>query len=240
MYSNVIQQMTYPLIERLTGKPFEQYIRETVLQPIGMENTVWSVEAAGQEMALGHQLRYTSEGVDARLMRIKCEHDKLGKVCGMASLRMITTIGDVVRAQMVCYPGPTTLMEKAKLLRHLKEHPLFAEMSQPLGDLAQSVREVDAKGSEIPGSGTLNMKIGEYVLSGHHGACAGFRAHIVRVPELKFGVGILTNSSEGLNLAHWAEAWMIGQLTGNEVLADSVHAQWVDRRVSTRVLTFQD
>ena len=224
MYSNAIQQLTYPLMERLTKCPFDDYIRRTILQPLGMTHTGWLVEEAGEELALGYQARYTPQGIEDLLMEIRCGHDALGGESGMASLRMITTIGDTASPILNrSYEADT----QAKLLRHLQHNPHFPGMAVPLSDVDMSIAEGDVMSSELSGSGARVIKMGHYLMAGHSGACAGYRAHMMRVPKLGFGIGVLTNSTEGLDLACWIESWVIGQITSNSTLTDSVHAQRV-------------
>jgi hypothetical protein len=54
----------------------------------------------------------------------------------------------------------------------------------------------------------------------HSGACAGFRALLSHLPDLGVGLGVLSNSTEGSEIANWIESWVISKLTPNKAYHD--------------------
>lgn len=84
------------------------------------------------------------------------------------------------------------------------------------------------EGVELPGTGTISIPLDGRLMSGHTGACAGFRSHILHVPSLNYGIVVLANSTEGLDLALWIESWVMGSIQGNRAeLCDRIYNQWV-------------
>lgn len=94
-------------------------------------------------------------------------------------------------------------------MAYLSRNPHFAEMSIPIPD-----SQTWTEGRSVLGAGTVSSLIDGHLMSGHDGSCAGFRAHMFYFTSLKLGLGILTNSTEGMHVAAWIEAWIVGSLTG--------------------------
>ena len=103
LYSNIAESVAVPLIERITGIAFDQYVKEAILDPLGMYASGYSVEQAGEAIATGHQAIHNEDGIDEHLLKLKHPYDGLGGSFGMASSRLITTIED-----MVCIPVYTS------------------------------------------------------------------------------------------------------------------------------------
>jgi len=94
LYSSIVQQLTYPLIEHLTGQSYRAYVKEAIFDPLGMSATGYSAKEAGDDLAVGYQVRYGEEGLEDRPMALKHGLDGLRLVSCVASTRMITTIED--------------------------------------------------------------------------------------------------------------------------------------------------
>lgn len=109
-YNNMIQSQSLLIIEKITGRPYREYVKSTILLPLGMNSTGWSVEEAGEDMALGWQARHTPEGLDERLMWLKHPYDVLGQQVAVASIRMVSTVGD-----MVSLPSPLSQRTKTEV-----------------------------------------------------------------------------------------------------------------------------
>lgn len=103
LYSNIAESVAVPLIERITGIAFDQYVKEAILDPLGMYASGYSVEQAGEAIATGHQAIHNEDGIDEHLLKLKHPYDGLGGTFGMASSRLITTIED-----MVCFSAYTS------------------------------------------------------------------------------------------------------------------------------------
>lgn len=98
IWSPEIYQLVQPIIESLTGKGFEAYVREAVLDPLGMTSTGFSAAEAGEDLAVGYQIQHGAAvtGENDKLMTLRHGYDGLGNVGAMATLRMISTVEDTV------------------------------------------------------------------------------------------------------------------------------------------------
>lgn len=114
---------------------------------------------------------------------------------------------------------------EAALLRHLPDHPHWKYFSDPQLDPRGSVRKGGVLGEGTLGRGTLGFQLGDHHLVGHIGACAGFRCHVVRNDQLGVGIAVLTNSSEGWDLASCIEGWIVERLTGTTNLCEAVYQE---------------
>lgn len=115
------------------------------------------------------------------------------------------------------------LTVKAKLLRHMRESLSFEGMCKPLAHPEYERGKVFQP--YFYGTGTVSFLLDDIILSGHHGACAGFRAHTMRMRHLECGIAILTNSREGDDLIKWIEAWVVGKLSSKDTLHERAYAE---------------
>jgi CubicO group peptidase (beta-lactamase class C family) len=218
LYSNIVQSVAVPLIEKLSGKSYDQYVRETIFQPLGMECSVFSAEEAGDDLAMGYQAIHTECGTDDHLLEVKHSLDRLGGSFGMSCSRLITTITD-----MVSSPDLDLLTTRAKLLAHIREHSTFESLNKPLNKCKYEEGKLFQE--QFYGTGTVSFMLGDHVFSGHHGECAGFRAHLMRVRSLNCGMAVLTNSGEGNYLIKWIEAWVVSRLDKEVGLHDIAYKE---------------
>jgi CubicO group peptidase (beta-lactamase class C family) len=219
MYSNVAQSAILPVIEALSGKPFEQYIKEEIFEPLGMVSSGYSAREAGADLPTGYQAIHNEQGLENRLLEISHALDRLGGSFGMTSGRLITTIEDMVGNRI----GIGRLTLQARLLSHLRDHPSFPEISVPIGP--HEVLEGKMFGGPFIGTGTTSFLLDGHLMGGHYGECAGFRAHILRISSLRCGIALLANSTEGGDLFKWIEAWLVGKLTNKPDLAERMHKE---------------
>lgn len=89
-------QLMYPMIERLTGKTYELYVRETILEPLGMSSSTYWASKAGDDLALGFQARHGPDGIETKMMALHHPFVVLGKESGISTVRLISTIEDMV------------------------------------------------------------------------------------------------------------------------------------------------
>jgi hypothetical protein len=62
-------------------------------------------------------------------------------------------------------------------------------------------------------------------MSRHYGECAGYRAHVLRIPSLRCGIALLANSTEAGDLFKWIEAWIIGRVTDRPELHEQMYKE---------------
>jgi CubicO group peptidase (beta-lactamase class C family) len=87
-YTNSAFYVAGRVIEVLTGKPFEQALRELVLDPLGLEQSFFFAdEVITRRFAVGHTLNEQQETVVARPWAIgRAAHSAGGIVCGVDEL----------------------------------------------------------------------------------------------------------------------------------------------------------
>jgi CubicO group peptidase (beta-lactamase class C family) len=171
-YSNPGYALAGYLIEKITGQPFDQYIRDTLLRPLGMVNADYPFTDANKALlataydgnppqALGYPLIYLRPAVD-----LKASPSELAKLVQFFLLR-----GRV---------GEVQLVKLESILR----------METPETTLA-------AKNGLRLGYGLANYSTveGGVVTHGHNGGIDGFLSSYRYMPEQNWGYVILLNSS---------------------------------------------
>lgn len=56
----------------------------------------------------------------------------------------------------------------------------------------------------------------------HTGAVAGLKALIVRLPRYDITLGVLTNSTEGWDIAHYVQLWVMEKVAGLKGLSEGL------------------
>ncbi|HEX4744653.1 MAG TPA: serine hydrolase domain-containing protein [Candidatus Limnocylindria bacterium] len=160
------------VIEVVTGKTFEQAMRELLLEPLGMADSVFFAEdAIAFRVAVGHLVRDERAEVARRWALPRNAHAAGG---------ITSTARDQIRYARF-HLGDGTVPDGARLV---SAEGLRA-MRDPIGPrgavgLSWWLRTVD--GTRI---------------ASHGGTTAGQQAEFVLVPERGFGITVLTNSSRG-------------------------------------------
>lgn len=98
-------------------------------------------------------------------------------------------------------------------------------MAVPDQDPAKTIPQGNLLSQDMFGIGTMTYHIGQHVFGGHTGKCAGFRTYIMRNEKLNYGVSVLTNSTEGMELALCIEAWVLSKITGDHNIKDQVYRE---------------
>ena len=188
-YDNLMYIAAGQIIPAVTGKPWEDYIREKILLPLGMNTTNLSnsVFKPGDDYAFPHSK------VDAKL-----------QVIDFVSLDNAAPAGSI----------NSSAAEMAKWVALQLNHGKFPDSEARLFSEAQSREMWSAQtllpAGERPGplSG-LSAKFAAYALGwglrdyhgrklvGHTGGVAGFVSRVMLVPEENLGVVILTNAESG-------------------------------------------
>ena len=171
-YSNPGYAVAGYLIEKVTGEPFDQYIRDTFLRPMGMENADYPFTGANKLLLaaaydgnspkpLGFPLIYLRPAGD-----LKASPGELAKLVQFLLLRGRT--------------GGTQLLKPESIFR----------METPETTLA-------AKNGLRLGYGLANYSSveGGVVTHGHNGGIDGFYSTYRYMPEQNWGYVILLNSS---------------------------------------------
>jgi CubicO group peptidase (beta-lactamase class C family) len=189
-YDNLLYIAAGQIIPAVTGKSWEDYIREKILQPLGMKTSTLSniVFKAGDDYASPHSK------VDGKLQPI-----------------------DFVALDNAAPAGAinSSVAEMAKWVQLQLDHGKFPGREDRLFSERQSREMWSAQTlTPIGGGGdsplaALRPKFSAYALGwglrdykgrklvGHSGGVAGFVTRVLLVPEENLGIVILTNGEEG-------------------------------------------
>jgi CubicO group peptidase (beta-lactamase class C family) len=180
-YSDAGYEMLALVLERATGKPFGDLLRERILAPLGMNDTYLRdrPDVAVPNRARGYTLRregFVAEG-----------ENPLDCLVGSGALD--TTLGDLARWDAA-----------------LAGHRLVQEAT-----VADALRPMTLNdGSEIPYAFGWYLKDdGGHRRLEHPGAWGGYQAFIVRYPDDRFTVVLLANRSD-VNLSDLAARIVAG------------------------------
>jgi len=181
-YSNTGYALLGNIISRVSGKPYQEYIRDKILQPLGMEQTYWEYDnVPAEHLAAGYRWENEQWRLEPML------HD--GSYGSMGGL--ITSIEDFskyVSFHLSAWPprsdddsGPV----KRSTLREMQT-PKFSHLNSDASDLNDDTCAV------ISGYGyglSILMDCHEFKWISHGGALPGFGSNYVIFPE--YGIGIM-------------------------------------------------
>jgi CubicO group peptidase (beta-lactamase class C family) len=181
-YTNTGYNLQAMLIERVTGRPFAEFTKERLFDPLGMTRTQWRDEY--RRVVEDRAIAYRPVGGGAFYMDMPFE-----QVHGNGGL--LTTVGDLLRWTRNLETG------------ELGGPDLLAEMHRQ--GVLDSGREI----SYASGLVVTNYRGVPEVQ--HGGATAGYRAFLTRFPEQGVAVAVLCNRADtnAGGLAHdVADVWL--------------------------------
>ena len=175
-YSNFAFELLGIVVERVAGRPFQDYVRASVLDPLGMSDTVWHPDAEQEgRRAVGYDGRahddrpHVSRQVDSDLMRadggLWSTVENLGRWVG----QQLRSDADLERGEGQVLRGAT-----------------LTQMHRP-----SFVAKADW--TEAQGLCWYGTRTGETVLIGHSGALWGYLTNISFSPSGKVGAIVLLN-----------------------------------------------
>lgn len=174
-YSNLAFALLGEVVARISGRPYTEYVRAQILEPLGMTATTFELnDALRPRMATGYQVRPHEDAPSV------APHPPLnGKVAGGGLYSCVTDLARWVTLHLrTDAPG----REGAQALagRSLKE------MQRP-----QFVEPGWNAGYGLPWRG---QRIGRDIYLGHGGGLPGFLTQILFCPERRLGLIALTNA----------------------------------------------
>src|SRR6202795_2418936 len=188
-YDNLMYIAAGQIIPAVTGKTWEEYIREKILQPLGMKTTNLSttVFKPGDDYAWPHSK------VDGKLQRVPFQDlDNAGPAGAINSSVAEMAKWIMLQLNHGKFPG--------------REERLFSEAQSREMWTAQTLTPIGADESPLA---ALRPKFSAYALGwgvrdyhgrklvGHSGGVSGFVTRVLLVPEENLGIVILTNAEEG-------------------------------------------
>lgn len=193
-YCNTGFSLAGRIIELVTGQPYEDALRELVLDPLGLEQTGFaSPDLVTWPVASGHTLKSREAGFRIyRPWAIPRASNAAGGI--------VSTVGDLITFAEMHLRGGGHGDEQA-----LSEHGVSA-MRRPTSRLG-----VLDNGYGI---GWNVQHAGGVALVGHGGATNGFRAHLVTVPDRGFALAMLANGDPGSNAMETLKRWALRRWLG--------------------------
>jgi CubicO group peptidase (beta-lactamase class C family) len=181
-YSNLGYGLLGLVIERLSGRPYREWIRETIIRPAGLEETDPDMPvAAGVRLARGHGARLPVG------RRVVIPGDNPANALAPAA-GFVTTAADLVKFF-------------ARLDPAIKSPLLSAESRREM--VRGSWRNPHASIERYYGLGIISGSTVGWEWFGHHGAFQGFITRTAALPGRRLTISLLTNAVDGL-----ATAWL--------------------------------
>jgi CubicO group peptidase (beta-lactamase class C family)/D-alanyl-D-alanine dipeptidase len=199
-YSNLGFTLLGHIVTKVSGEPFEQYIRRTIFKPLGMEHTYWEYTEAKPE-DLAHGYRWLNNQWKEEAMLHSGAYGAMGG--------MLTSLEDFSRYMsfhLAAWP-PRNGAETGPLKRSS-----VREMHQPGKISGFYTQNRNAAGELCPRISAYNFGLSwsrnctgkEFI--GHSGGLPGFGSNWVILPE--YGIGVVSFS----NLTYKATAALNAQV----------------------------
>lgn len=181
------------IIEEITGKKFEVYMQEEILNPLGMTNSSYSID---ENILNASSLEYNNfaEEIEFELFTAQ------------AAAGLHTTIEDFTKFALA------SLYKSKKNKKH--QHILSAENLEQMMKPAQA-----SNGSYGLGYSVDSIQDTSFTLRGHGGANTGWHAFLRVNPDTNDGFIVVTNGGAGHNIyrqlfCNWIY-WKTGKSLGN-------------------------
>jgi CubicO group peptidase (beta-lactamase class C family) len=201
-YSNLGLTLAGEIVAARSGKPYDQYVRDSILTPLRLTNTYPEIplEEKGQRLAQGFSAR-RRDGTRAPVPLFQTRG--IAPAAGFAS-----TANDLAKFAMWQFRLRDASADPVLDPRTLRE------MYRP--------HWVDPDLKTFWGIGFATWKDGETVFVGHGGTCPGFRTSVSLQPEKKIGVVVMANAN-GTEVQRYAKAVhdLIAPTMKNEPLANA-------------------
>ncbi len=231
-YSNLGLALAGEIVAAVTGVPYNEYVMQHILQPLGMENTfVETVPADHPLLATGYNRRLPHVAVREAGPHTDCRG--IGPAANMAS--NVTDLAKFVMLQFRSGPRQGNQILAATTLREMHR-----------------VQWLNDDWSAGRGIGFYLWRLHGRTLVGHGGALLGYRTDLQFAPADKVGVVVLTNADDGMPLLYTDKLfqWVIPALlkaAAPKAEAHKVADEWqayVGRYRSpwgdTQVMIYQD
>jgi CubicO group peptidase (beta-lactamase class C family) len=188
-YDNLMYIAAGQIIPAVTGKSWEDYIREKILLPLGMNTTNLSTAA----FKSGDNYAWPHSKVDGKLQTVPFQDlDNAGPAGAINSSVAEMAKWITLQLNHGKFPG--------------REERLFSEAQSREMWTAQTLTPIGADDSPLA---VLRPKFSAYALGwgirdyhgrklvGHSGGVSGFVTRVMLVPEENLGIVILTNAEQG-------------------------------------------
>ena len=188
-YDNLLYMTAGQIIPAVTGKTWEDYIRERILQPLGMKATNLSNASfkAGDDYAWPHAR------VDGKLQPV--EFVNLDNAAPAGSIN--SSAAEMAKWVMLQLNRGKFAEGEARLFSEQRSREMWSPQTiLPTGNAPGPLAALHANFAAYG----LGWGLRDYhgrKLAGHTGGVEGFVSRVMLVPEENLGVVILTNAEEG-------------------------------------------
>lgn len=193
-YDNLLYLVAGRIIQIVSGKPWEQFLRERIWQPLGMTHTAGNTRALidGADVASPHAR------ADGKLIVLEqTDHDNNAPAGSMNSC-----VEDLARWMIL------QLDRGGKIFTEKQSKEMWsAQTIVPISDLpkgAPAPFQTVRPQFSVYGLGWGLRDYRRHMMVGHTGMLAGYVSRTTLIPDLNLGVVVLTNQEE--NAAHGAIA----------------------------------
>jgi CubicO group peptidase (beta-lactamase class C family) len=176
-YSNVGYALLGLALERAAGRPYEELVRELVLDPLGMTSSYLVVPRAERRRMAAGYVNPARDRVDPRVPR--AEHQ--GRGYRVPNDGLYSTVGDLARLAMA-------------MTGALGDIPITG--TSRAAALTDQTAHASLRGTAY-GLGFQLHRIGDSVIAGHSGTVAGYTAYLAFDPATRIGVVLLRNYNNG-------------------------------------------
>src|SRR6266446_6276964 len=187
-YDNLLYIAAGQIIPAVTGKTWEQYITERILQPLGMKTTTLS----NAQFPVGANFAWPHSKLGGPLRPI--DFVELDNAAPAGSIN--SSVAEMARWMMLqLNHGKLPESDKRLFTEQRSQEMWSAQTILPTRERNGPLGEISAKFAAYG----LGWGLRDYQgrkLVGHTGGVAGFVSRVMLVPEEKLGVVILTNAEE--------------------------------------------
>jgi CubicO group peptidase (beta-lactamase class C family) len=184
-YSNSGYNLSAVIVSRVSGKAFAEFTRERIFTPLGMTRTSWRDDYT--RVVKDRAIAYSERGGEFRTnMPFENVHGNGG---------LLTTVGDLLRWD---------------------QNPVVKKVGDD--EFLRIQHQEGTLNSGKPHGYALGLFIGEHKglkAVSHSGSTAGYRAHLIRLPDQRVSVAVLCNAANA-NATQYAEQvadlYLAGQL----------------------------
>lgn len=195
VYSNVNTIIAGEIIERITGRSWEDFTRERILEPLGMSTATLSIEELKRQdnIALPHVLDVMKGLQPTDFLDLRADAPA-GAINASAA-----EMARYVRFQL---SNGAPLVSQASLMEMHKGQVAAPDFNLP-GILAAQARAVAARPEDVPPALVTDAEYGFYwvverflgaKLVQHGGNVDGLTANVTLLPESRSGVVVLANA----------------------------------------------
>ncbi|MDR1640660.1 MAG: serine hydrolase, partial [Clostridiales bacterium] len=181
-YQNLIYASVGVLVEKLSGKPWEQFVSERIFKPLGMDTAIFDSSTPGASYAKLYKTGDDGSNVEAF-------PEKTGAIGPAGSIR--ASVSDMSKWLLFN-------IEKGKVGDAQLIGPAYAEISKP--NIPYQLMPFEVPGSVRVGYGLgwfIDLYKGETVVS-HGGNLTGSSTLVSMIPERKDGLVILASQDSTL------------------------------------------